>query len=172
MFLVRNTMVKKLPLGSSWQILFLRCLIQVFSTKEQSFPPLTIIDMRYFFVIKPGNQTFHQPRQHCRLTLWKYDFWNKRNTHNHQRVSEQKIQIIILILKRGPCLLQAGQVGGGSPGDKDCVDGGDDFIVICICEYVGTPLCWKRYFRFVQYTCTYGSVSAGREFWLFSVTFF
>ena len=26
------------------------------------------------------------------------------NTHNHQRVSEQKIQIIILILKRGPCL--------------------------------------------------------------------
>ena len=33
--------------------------------------------------------------------------WTRRNTHNHQRgsVSEQKIQIIILILKRGPCLL-------------------------------------------------------------------
>ena len=23
-------------------------------------------------------------RQHCRLTLWKYDCWTKRNTHNHQ----------------------------------------------------------------------------------------
>ena len=45
-------------------------------------------------------------RQHCRLTLWKYDSWNRRNTHQHQRVSvsEQKIQITILILKRGPCL--------------------------------------------------------------------
>ena len=30
--------------------------------------------------------------------------WTRRNTHNHQRVSEQKIQITILILKRGPCL--------------------------------------------------------------------
>ena len=56
-------------------------------------------------------------RQHCRLTLWKYDCWTKRNTHNHQRVrrlpwppcirtvSEHKIQLIILILKRGPCLV-------------------------------------------------------------------
>ena len=44
------------------------------------------------------------------VTLWKYYFWNRKNTHNHQRVSvsEQKIQIIILILRRGPCLGGAG----------------------------------------------------------------
>ena len=36
-------------------------------------------------------------RQHCRFTLWKYDCSTRRNTHNHQRVSEQKIQTIILI---------------------------------------------------------------------------
>ena len=29
-------------------------------------------------------------RQHCRLTLWKYDSRNRRNTHHHQRVSEQR----------------------------------------------------------------------------------
>ena len=41
-------------------------------------------------------------RQHCRLTVWKYDSCYRRNTHQHQRLSEQKIQIFILMLKRDP----------------------------------------------------------------------
>ena len=44
-------------------------------------------------------------RQHCRLTLWTYDWWYRKSTHQRQRVSEQKIQTIILILKRGRCLV-------------------------------------------------------------------
>ena len=36
--------------------------------------------------------------QYCCLTLWKYVCqWYRRNTHQHQRVSKQKIPIIILI---------------------------------------------------------------------------
>ena len=48
-------------------------------------------------------------RQHCRITLCKtYGSRYRRNTHQHQRVSvsEQKIPIIILILRWGPCLVR------------------------------------------------------------------
>ena len=40
-------------------------------------------------------------RQHCRLTLWTYDWWYRKSTHQRQRVSEHKIQRIILISETG-----------------------------------------------------------------------
>ena len=44
-------------------------------------------------------------RQHYRLTLWKHDNWYWENTHQHKKLSEQKISIIIVVPKQGPCLI-------------------------------------------------------------------
>ena len=84
------------------------CKRIVFLSNIHLVPPLTGLLLHAWQRDNSGASThLEEPvgfRQHCRLILWKYDCWTRRNTHNHQRVSEQKIQIIILILKRGPCL--------------------------------------------------------------------
>lgn len=73
MFVVRNAMVKKLPLGSSWQILFLRCLIQVFSTEHRSFHPLYIIDNNFSLLSSWATKYSTNPSHH--YWYWQV-FWD------------------------------------------------------------------------------------------------
>ena len=57
-------------------------LIQTFSTKESKHVDQTASPHKYHKV----DATPFWDTQHCRLTLWKNDSWNRRNSHHYQRV--------------------------------------------------------------------------------------
>ena len=72
-----------------------------------------------------------------------------RNTHQHQRVLEQKIQIIILILKRGPCVQRTPRLSSAlwSPARPTCLH----FRYWSRCHAVATT----TYLFFISATTTY-----------------
>ena len=86
-------------------------LTQTFSTKKSNTLIRQQVPPKYHKV----DAAPFWDRQHCRLTLWKYDSWNSRNSRHHQRVvlSEENIQIILLILKRDPVYFRNALFGAG-----------------------------------------------------------